>query len=154
MAAENDYGVPYLQGTDPLGYLDEHSLSLATALIRPAAMNVVAEAGWAYVAQNCVFLIGKKLLWLDIQFTRTGAALTMANDAAPAPGNLGDTPIATLTMADAPTRPAYLQGNNSSIGLYQCVLNTAKVLSLTAGPTSGVIGVNSAFTVQGLVFLG
>lgn len=151
MSADNPFGLPILQGSDPLEYLDQWSASLGDALVRSFAPNIVAATGWSLLTVNAFRLLGKSFLWLDVTVNRTGADLPAVGST----GNMADVDVFQLTSpADAkPVRTTWLGGYRNGINQFTARMDTTGNVTLTDGVPGAVFPTATTLYVQGLVCL-
>ena len=156
MAGVNAYGIPHLTGDDPLDYLDEYSLSLATGLFEPINMVLTAQAGWTLDRQTCRRVLFGAFLWWDIVVTRTGASMSMSSL-----GNVTDSPILAINdSAQVPAKPAFLTGTRASFTEYGIrVYSKADdadgpwTMDLTHGLPTSNLNTGDQVNIQGMVCL-
>lgn len=140
-------GLPYPDPTAVLADTDLAIKALALAILAPVDLGLVAAAGWTLGVSNCV-LAGTRLLWIDIDLTRTGAAV-----AADASGNVApDVDIATAANR-RPVRDVFLRGHRPGFSTWGVRYTTAGVFQLTDGYPAASTGTAVGMQLRGLVNL-
>lgn len=127
MSGTSAEGIPYLTGADPLHFLDDHSLALATALARPVGLTLTALTGWSISAQNSHLFLGDSFLHFHITVARTGSTITSGST-----GNHGNVDI--LRVEDAahrPTRRQFVSVDRDGSSTHRAIYDPDGVVNLT-----------------------
>lgn len=139
-------GLPWPDPTALFANTDTALKALAEAILAPVDLGLAAAAGWTLNSSAC-YLVGTRALWIDIDMTRTGAAII-----ADATGNVApDVDIATAANR-RPVRDGFLRGHRPGVSTWGVRYTTAGVFQLTDGyPTASTAA--GGMLLRGLVNL-